>query len=150
MLSGNEAMKKSRDEIVGLLSDRGLNVTAQRIAIAEYVLNSRDHPSAEETYQAVSASLPVVSKATVYNTLNLLVKEGLVNVISLQEGGVHYDPWLPSHCHFLDTRTNRIFDVPPDQVKTIQHRLDPSRYQVDDVQVIFRGRILDKDSKARH
>lgn len=137
-------MNRSREQIVELLSERGLNVTAQRIAIAEYVLNSRDHPSAEEAYQAVSASLPVVSKATVYNTLNLLVKEGFLSVISLQEGGVHYDPCLSPHCHFLDTDTSRIVDVPPDQVTTIQHRLDPSRFRVDDVQVIFRGRLLDE------
>jgi Fe2+ or Zn2+ uptake regulation protein len=138
-------MDRRRDEIVQLLSARGISRTAQRLAIAQFVLNSLDHPSAEEVFQAVSATLPVLSKATVYNTLNLLVREGLLGALNLQGGGVRYDPLLTPHSHFLDTQTNRLVDIPADRVRAVEHELDPARYQVDEIQVIFRGRIRSED-----
>jgi len=139
-------MDRRRDEIVQLLSARGISRTAQRLAIAQFVLNSLDHPSAEEVFQAVSATLPVLSKATVYNTLNLLVREGLLGALNLQGGGVRYDPLLTPHSHFLDTQTNRLVDIPADRVRAVEHELDPARYQVDEIQVIFRGRIRSEDA----
>jgi Fe2+ or Zn2+ uptake regulation protein len=140
--------KRNREEIVGLLAECGLNLTAQRIAIAEYVLNSREHPNAEDIYQAVTKVLPVVSKATVYNTLNLLVRNGLLRAVAIEEGAVHYDPLLSAHPHFLDTRTHRIIDIPSEQVLALEHRIDPSRFEVDEVQVVFRGRIRDHHQAA--
>lgn len=132
---------KTRDEIVELLSERGIQLTAQRIAIAQCVLSSADHPSAEDVFQAVSGALPVVSKATVYNTLNLLVRERLLTALTLQGGGIRYDPLLTSHAHFLDTLTNRLVDIPSDHVHAVEHDLDPQRFEVEEIQVIFRGRV---------
>jgi Fe2+ or Zn2+ uptake regulation protein len=142
-------MHRGRDEIVGLFSARGISLTAQRLAIAQFVLNSVDHPSAEEVFQAVSATLPVLSKATVYNTLNLLVREGLLGALNLQGGGVRYDPLLTRHSHFLDTRTNQLVDIPADHVHAVEHQLDPARYQIDEIQVIFRGRIRSGEDRRR-
>jgi Fur family peroxide stress response transcriptional regulator len=131
---------RSREEIVRLLAEAGLNLTAQRVAITEAVLNSRDHPNAEEIYRSVCSVLPVVSRATVYNTLKLLVKRGLLRAISVEEGAVHYDPWLEPHPHFLDTHTHRLLDIPEEEILAFEHRLEPAHFEVDDVQVLFRGR----------
>jgi len=141
--------RRSREDIVRLLAECGLNLTAQRVAIAETVLNSRTHPTAEEVYQAVCAVLPVVSRATVYNTLKLLVRQGLLRAISVEEGAVHYDPWLDPHPHFLDTRTHRLIDIPDEEILAFEHRLDESRFEVDDVQVLFRGRVMSPSPVAR-
>jgi Fe2+ or Zn2+ uptake regulation protein len=138
-------MQQTRDDVASVLSERGIQLTAQRLAIAQFVLNSHDHPSAEDIFQAVSGTLPLVSKATVYNTLNLLVREGLLNVLNLQGGGVRYDPLLAPHSHFLDTRTNRLIDIPADRVRTVEHELDPKRFEVEEIQVIFRGRVRGED-----
>jgi Fe2+ or Zn2+ uptake regulation protein len=140
-------MNRSREEVVELLSHRGVQLTAQRIAIAQFVLNSTEHPSAEDVFQAVSGTLPLVSKATVYNTLNLLVRQGLLIALKLQGGGVRYDPLLSPHSHFLDTQTNRLVDICPTLVEVVQHRLDPERFEVEEIQVIFRGRVRDCVSK---
>lgn len=138
-------MKRSRDEIIDLLSARGIQLTAQRVAIAEYVLQSPVHPSAEDVFQAVSGTLPLVSKATVYNTLNLLVRERLLTALTLQGGGVRYDPLLCPHSHFLDTHTHRLIDITADRVRAVEHDLDPARFEVEEIQVIFRGRIRDEE-----
>jgi Fur family peroxide stress response transcriptional regulator len=141
-------MMRSREEISRALAERGIHLTAQRLAIAEFVLNRTDHPSADDVFRAVSAALPVVSKATVYNTLNLLVRERLLQALTLQEGAVRYDPLLASHAHFLDTRTHRVVDIPPDRVRAVEHELDPARFEIEEVQVIFRGRIRDGEPDA--
>jgi Fe2+ or Zn2+ uptake regulation protein len=135
-------IRRSREDIVRLLAECGLNLTAQRVAIAETVLNSRTHPTAEEVFRAVGAVLPVVSRATVYNTLKLLVRQGMLRSISVEEGAVHYDPWLEPHPHFLDTHEHRLMDIPEEEILAFEHRLDESRFAVEDVQVLFRGRAL--------
>jgi Fe2+ or Zn2+ uptake regulation protein len=140
--------RRSREEIVRLLAECGLNLTAQRVAITEAVLNSTSHPTAEEVYNAVCDVLPVVSRATVYNTLKLLVRQGLLHAITVEEGAVHYDPWLEAHPHFLDTRTHRLIDIPEEQLLAYEHRLDGSRFEVEDVQVLFRGRAMSPAGRA--
>ena len=134
--------RRSREDIVRLLAECGLNLTAQRVAIAETVLNSTIHPTAEEVFRAVCTVLPVVSRATVYNTLKLLVRQGMLRAISVEEGAVHYDPWLEPHPHFLDTHEHRLMDIPEEEILAFAHRLDESRFAVEDVQVLFRGRAL--------
>ena len=61
-----------------MLRRNGIQPSAQRVAIAQYVLHADDHPSADEVWERVRARFPMVSRATVYNTLNLFVRKGLL------------------------------------------------------------------------
>ena len=60
------------------LQSHGIKPSPQRIAVMDYLLNSRMHPTADEIYLALSPSMPTLSKTTVYNTLKLLVEAGAV------------------------------------------------------------------------
>ena len=62
----------------------GLKLTPQRLAILEYLENNRSHPSAEDIYNALKPRFPSMSFATVYNTMEVLVKKGLVKEISVE------------------------------------------------------------------
>ncbi|HSN81499.1 MAG TPA: transcriptional repressor, partial [Polyangiales bacterium] len=53
------------------LEERGIKPSAQRVAVAEFVLHTDAHPSADEVWSRVRERFPMVSRATVYNTLNL-------------------------------------------------------------------------------
>lgn len=86
--------------------------TPQRIAIARHVLDSRTHPTAEEVLKAVRRRHPTISRATVYNTLNLLADRGLVKVQPLWEGVLAFDPLVAPHHHFIDERSGEIHDIP--------------------------------------
>jgi Fe2+ or Zn2+ uptake regulation protein len=66
------------DLVIALLTRHGIQPSAQRVAVADYVLYTDEHPSADRVFAKVRKSLPVLSRATVYNTLNLLVKKGLL------------------------------------------------------------------------
>lgn len=127
------------DALPELLRSHGIQPSAQRLAVAEYVLRTQDHPSADEVLARVRGRVPMISRATVYNTLNLFVAKGLLRQFVLAEGRLVFDPHLAPHHHFVDEGNGTIHDVPWDalEVKRVEklQGLDVSEYQV-----VLRGR----------
>ncbi len=121
------------------LRDQGINPSAQRVAIAQYVLNTNTHPSAEQVWARVRQKFPMVSRATVYNTLNLFVEKGFLRQYVLTEGKVVFDSNVDAHHHFIDQSTSVIYDVAWEAVKV--SKLDSlDGFHVEDYQVVMRGR----------
>jgi Fe2+ or Zn2+ uptake regulation protein len=122
-----------------LLRAHGIQPSAQRVAVAEYVLHTAEHPSADQVFQRVKDRLPVLSKATVYNTLNLLVEKGLLRQLTLSEGHVVFDPRVEAHHHFIDEESGEIHDVPWSSLRVSS--LDSlAGFDVREYQVVLRGR----------
>ncbi len=121
------------------LRAHGIQPSAQRLAVAEYVLRTQDHPSADEVLSRVRGRVPMISRATVYNTLHLFVEKGLLRQFVLAEGRLVFDPHLAPHHHFVDEGTGAIHDVPWEalEVRRVERLqgLDVSEYQV-----VLRGR----------
>ena len=65
-------------EFAQCLRDKGLQPSAQRLAVAQFVLATDAHPSADEVLREVQKTFPMVSRATVYNTLNSFVEKGFI------------------------------------------------------------------------
>src|SRR5688572_32082218 len=96
-----------------LLSTHGVKPTPQRMVIAEYLLGTHCHPTADEVFQAVKTMLPVsLSRATVYNTLNALVAAGVIQEVTTEAGRVRYDANMSDHHHFVDIETGDVIDIP--------------------------------------
>ena len=125
--------------IVSVLRAYQIQPTPQRIATAKAVLNAKTHPSADEVWEDVKRECPTISRATVYNTLNLLVDKGVLKTQILREGKVVFDPCVEPHHHFVDDETGQIHDVPWDtlQVKGEDSLKD---FEVREYQVVMRGR----------
>jgi Fur family iron response transcriptional regulator len=121
------------------LRAHGIQPSAQRLAVAEYVLRTQDHPSADEVLARVRGRVPMISRATVYNTLNLFVEKGLLRQFVLAEGRLVFDPHVEPHHHFVDDESGTIVDVPWDalEVRRVERLqgLDVKEYQV-----VLRGR----------
>ena len=105
------------DPVADTLRAHGVQPSGPRVAIARIVLAAQDHPAADEVLARVRARLPDVSRATVYNTLNLLVEEGLARRLHLAEGRVVFDPCTAPHHHVVDEETGRIDDLPWDRLR---------------------------------
>jgi Fe2+ or Zn2+ uptake regulation protein len=121
------------------LRDAGIQPSAQRLALAEYLLSTEAHPSADQVWTEVRARVPKISRATVYNTLNLFVKRGLLRELQLAEGRVVFDPNMGPHHHFIDEPTGRIHDVPWDALEV--RRVEAlNGLEVREYQVVLRGR----------
>ena len=129
-------MKK---DLAKLLRAHGIQPSSPRVAIAAYVLDTEEHPSADQVWDAVRKALPLISRATVYNTLNLFTEKGLLKQLVLAEGRVVFDPKVDPHHHFIDEVTGAIHDVPWDAVKVTDAPKLPG-YEITEYQVVLRGR----------
>ena len=126
-------------DLIDLLKRHGVQPSAQRVAIAEYVLSTHDHPSADQVWARVQQAFPLVSRATVYNTLHLFVEKGLLRQLDLSEGKVVFDPKVDAHHHFIDEATGAIHDIPWDALEVGKlERLQG--FDVREYQVVLRGR----------
>lgn len=127
------------DDAISVLRRCGIQPTPQRIAVVECVLTSRTHPTADEVVVAARKTCPTVSRATVYNTLNLLVEKGLIGMQTIREGAVVFDPNIRKHHHFIDEETGEIHDIPWDQLE-VKGKEKLKKFEVHEFQVILRGR----------
>ena len=122
-----------------LLRQHGIQASAHRVAVASYVLTTTDHPSADRVWKTVTATFPRISRATVYNTLNLFVEKGLLRQLVLAEGKVVFDPNTRAHHHFVDEESGEIHDVPWDAFE-VRHVDALTGLDVREYQVVLRGR----------
>lgn len=92
------------------LREHGLPVTTQRVAIAAVVLGSERHLSADEIASALAARGAPAGTATIYRTLEVLVRSGLAVERDFGEGFRRYEPARgePQHEHLLCTVCGRV------------------------------------------
>jgi Fe2+ or Zn2+ uptake regulation protein len=128
-----------KPDVAHILEEHGIQPTAQRVAIAKYVLNSMEHPSADKVWTGIQGSFPKICLATVYNTLNLFVEKGLLREMYLAPDSVLFDPNTNRHHHFIDEDTGWIYDIPWNQVEMSSEKTLPD-FEVNDYQVVMRGR----------
>jgi Fur family transcriptional regulator, iron response regulator len=126
-------------DLVGTLEGHGIQPSAQRVAVADYVLATDEHPSAEQVFARVRKAFPMISRATVYNTLNLFVEKGLLRELVLSEGRVVFDPKLEDHHHFVDDETGSIVDIPW-KALSVSNIDSLQGFDVREYQVVLRGK----------
>ncbi|MEW6189687.1 MAG: Fur family transcriptional regulator [Actinomycetota bacterium] len=88
------------DEYFRKLKSKGFKLTPQRVRILKAIGLAEGHLDAEEIYHLVNRECPPVGLATVYRTLDLLKKLGVVNGLGFGEGHQHYEI-SPEHHHHL-------------------------------------------------
>ena len=72
--------------------DKGIKLTPQRLAMLEFLDGNRNHPSADDIYTVMRKIYPMMSFATVYNTLETLKKRGDLIELTIDPERRHYDP----------------------------------------------------------
>lgn len=83
----------------------------QREGIKHYLKDRKDHPTAEQIYDALKLEYPNISLGTVYRNLSLLTELGEVQKVACGDGIVHYDPDTSSHYHFTCKECNTVIDL---------------------------------------
>jgi Fe2+ or Zn2+ uptake regulation protein len=126
-----------RDSVT-ILQEHGIQPSAQRVAVADYVLKTIEHPSADLVWTRVKARVPYISRATVYNTLNLFVEKGLLRALTLAEDSVVFDPNVEKHHHFVDEESGTIHDIPWEKVQVCNIEALKG-FEIHDYQVVMRG-----------
>lgn len=98
------------DRFVAYLREHNLPVTAQRLAIAEVLLGSDRHLSADEVANEVSAAGRKVGTATVYRAIDTLLESGLLVERDFGEGFRRFEPArdIPHHEHLVCTQCGKV------------------------------------------
>jgi Fur family ferric uptake transcriptional regulator len=98
------------ERFTAYLREHNLPVTAQRLAIAEVLLTSEHHLSAEEVAREVSARGRSVGTATVYRTIDTLLESGLLVERDFGEGFRRFEPArdVPNHEHLVCTQCGKV------------------------------------------
>jgi Fur family peroxide stress response transcriptional regulator len=97
-------------EIASKLSEKGLRVTPQRIAILGAILKLNNHPTAEHIIEYTKKNHPHISVGTVYKVLDSFVENKLIKKVKTESGIMRYDPLLSNHHHLYCKETDRIED----------------------------------------
>lgn len=108
-------MKSEKHQIEDMLRKRGIQPTAQRVEVL-YHLREGGHRTADELHDILNAEFSRVSRATVYNTLNLLKERGIIGEVVLEPGKSIFDANPNEHYHFYNVDTKDLIDIPADQI----------------------------------
>lgn len=119
------------------LLGNGIKPTVQRMAIMQYLLTHKTHPTVEDVYRGLCSKMPTLSRTTVYNTLRLFSDNNAAMMITIDEHRVCYDGDISPHTHFYCKRCNNIIDVyDSPHVRSIK---DIGGNRVDDIHLYYRG-----------
>jgi Fur family transcriptional regulator, iron response regulator len=133
-------LMETQQNIAERLVRYGAKPTYQRLQLAELVLAKPQHVSAEQVLKAARSRGIRVSKATVYNTLNLFVQCGLLRELVVDRDRVYYDSTVHPHHHFYNVDTGQMIDIPAEAVSLSDVPSAPAGTEQDGVDVIIRIR----------
>ena len=106
----------SRQDILNLFDQTGIMPTPQRLEVADVLLSRPQHLSADQIIEQLRAVGSRVSKATVYNTLNLFGERGIVREVMVDPTRKFYDSTTRPHHHFYNEDTGELRDIPDNEI----------------------------------
>ena len=129
-----------RQQVLRRLGAHNVIPTPQRIMVGQILFARPQHLSADQILKAIQGTGSQVSKATVYNTLNLFVERGLVLQVNVDPTRAYYDSTTEPHHHFYNVDTRELKDIPESEIELKELPELPSGTRVDGVQVVVRVR----------
>ncbi len=136
---GNSSERTPEGMAAALLA-HGITPTRQRLEIASILLDRPQHLSAEQVLARLQESGRQVSKATVYNTLGLFSRRGLVREVIVDPQRVFYDSNSAAHHHLYEVDTGRLLDISPAAVSIGALPALPAGTVVEGIDVVVRVR----------
>jgi Fur family peroxide stress response transcriptional regulator len=100
----------TQQQLVERMREWAVRVTPQRLAIAEVVLNSSDHPTVQQIYERVKGHFPSMTLATIYSTLGVLQKSGLIQELPFQKMS-RYEPNMEPHVNLVCIGCESVIDA---------------------------------------
>jgi len=129
------------NHLIDGLKRAGLRLTPQRVAICRLLAESKDHPTAAMIYHALLPQFPTLSLATVYKTLDVLKRLGLVHALGdAGDGCEHYDADLTPHINLVCMRCHRVSDYEDESIQQVEQRVAArSGYEIQGARIVYYG-----------
>jgi Fe2+ or Zn2+ uptake regulation protein len=125
------------EKYVKTLKDHSIKITSQRLEILKYLDEHHTHPNVEEIYSELKKKHPSLSRTTVYNSLEILKKNKIVQSLTISGSELRYDVKESLHHHFLCKKCGAILDISitcPNMDRTLD-----GGHRVEEVQGYFKG-----------
>ena len=117
-------MVSHKNKLTDILQKSGLRYTRQRQAVLDELNRVQDHRDVEEIYFSMKERGLNVSRATVYRTLELLVKYNLVRRLNLGEGKYRFENREGKHHdHIICLDCNKIMEFMNDRIEMLQEEV---------------------------
>ena len=130
----------SKESIAERLRSKGVKPTSQRMEIGLLLLSEPKHMSADKILSELRQSGSRISKATVYNTLNLFTSHGLIREVPVDPTRQFFDSTTEPHHHFYNVDTGEIIDISQDELRFTELPDLPPGTEAQDVEVVVRVR----------
>jgi len=114
----------SEKTLLEALKDAGLRMTPQRMAICQDLAGRFDHPTAQSVYEQVKKEYPSLSLTTVYQTLDTLLKIGVITSIgSAGDDTIHYEVNTKPHINLACLTCHRICDLRSQAIQALEQEV---------------------------
>lgn len=97
-------------KLMSSLREKGYKLTPQRLEIIKLLSHDRSHPGAMDILKKVRQKAPKISMSTVYYTLDMLKKEGMIQELEFYERDNRYDVNVLNHVNLICRRCGKIED----------------------------------------
>lgn len=94
------------------LKSMGVSVTQPRVEILDFLMTHHIHPTVDTIYNELLKTDPGLSRTTVYNTVQLLTRHGLLTSLNIDDTHVNLDGNTTPHAHLLCRVCGKIVDLP--------------------------------------
>ncbi|MEO8444214.1 MAG: Fur family transcriptional regulator [Gammaproteobacteria bacterium] len=129
-----------QEQVAATLRTHRVQPTPQRVELGMLLLAGPCHVSADQLLQSLRRSGSRVSKATVYNTLKVFSRAGIIREVALDRSRLVYDSTTTHHHHFLNEDTGELQDIDPAEVQLSRLPHLPEGTEAAGVEVIIRVR----------
>ena len=133
------------------LSEAGLKITPQRIAVLEAVIELQNHPTAEKIIDFIKANHPNIATGTVYKTLETFVEKGMINKVKTDRDIMRYDAMTDPHHHLYCSSSDRIEDfIDPELTMMIEGYFNKHKipnFKIEDIKLQVIGEFLTDKKK---
>jgi Fur family peroxide stress response transcriptional regulator len=133
-------------EFKQILTQHGLKVTPQRLAVLNALSILRIHPTAEHIIEYIRANNPAISLGTVYNVLDVFVAKNICKKVLTDNGIIRYDFQTEKHHHLYCAESNRIVDYYDHELdRLIENYFSDKKipdFNIEDIKLQITGRFI--------
>ena len=139
----------SKIDIIRELREHDIMPTHQRIEIFKVLFAKPQHLSADQVLEKVNKFDALVSKATVYNTLGLFARKGLIREVIVDPAKIFYDPTTAPHHHIYNMDTGTLMDVNVEEFDVGNIPAPPAGTHIEGIDVVIRVRSITEETTAK-
>lgn len=136
---------------IRILSEKGLRITPQRIAVLDIILNLNNHPTAEEISDYMRLNFPHVTIGTIYKILDAFIEKGIIAKVKTDNDVIRYDPVPEKHHHLYCSDSEIIEDYFDDDLNKLLEayflKKQIPNFQIQDVRLQILGKFIEKPSE---